>query len=174
MNSQNISFRLANISELSLALSLLKEAAEWLQTKNTQQWSFWINPPVEKVAWIKEGFENEEFYFVYQNEILLGMFRLMYFDEQYWGKRPDRFDKAAYVHSLTIKREFAGQALGALFLQKIEDKLRSEGIFKFRLDCMQSNEGLCNYYERQGFIKVGEVQMSWAMQNLYEKKLHSV
>lgn len=172
MNSKNISFQLANITELSLTLSLLKEAAVWLQSKNTQQWSFWINPPKGKIDWIKEGFENEEFYFVYQNnEILLGMFRLMYFDEQYWGERPDRFDKAAYVHSLTIKREFAGQALGALFLQKIEDKLRSEGIFKFRLDCMQSNIGLCNYYERQGFTKVGEVQMSWAMQNLYEKEL---
>jgi len=171
MNWQNISFRLANISELSLALSLLQEAAEWLQGKNTQQWSFWINPPQEKIDWIKEGFENKEFYFVYRNEILLGMFRLMYFDEKYWGKRPDRFDKAAYIHSLTIKREFAGQGLGSLFLQKIEDKLRAEGIFKFRLDCMQSNVGLCNYYESQGFVKVGEVQMSWAMQNLYEKKL---
>jgi len=98
----------------------------------------------------------------------------MYFDEQYWGKRPDRFDKAAYVHSLTIKRKFAGQGLGALFLRKIEDKLRSEGIFKFRLDCMQSNVGLCNYYEGQGFKKVGEVQMSWAMQNLYEKSITPV
>ena len=171
MNSHNISFRLANINELSLAFSLLKEAAEWLQNKNTQQWSFWINPAQEKIDWIKEGFENKEFYFVYHNKILLGMFRLMYFDEQYWGKRPDRFEKAAYVHSLTIKREFAGQGLGALFLQKIEDKLRSEGIFKFRLDCMQSNTGLCDYYENQGFIKVGEVEVSWVMQNLYEKKL---
>ena len=171
MNTQNITFRHANHNELSLALSLLKEAAEWLQGKNTQQWSFWINPPQEKVTWIKEGFANKEFYFVYKNEILLGMFRLMYFDEQYWGERPDRFDKAAYVHSLTIKREFAGQGMGALFLQKIEESLRSEGVFKFRLDCMQSNVGLCNYYERQGFVKVGEVQMSWAMQNLYEKSL---
>jgi len=48
MNSQNISFRLANTNELSQALSLLKEAAEWLRTKNTEQWSFWINPPKEK------------------------------------------------------------------------------------------------------------------------------
>ena len=171
MNFQNISFRLTNINELPLALSLLREAAKWLQSKNTQQWSFWINPPKEKIDWIKEGFENEEFYFVYQNEILLGMFRLLYFDEEYWGKHPDRFDKAGYIHSLTIKRKFAGQGLGALFLQKIEDKLREEGIFKFRLDCMQSNTGLCNYYESQGFIKIGEIQMSWAIQNLYEKKL---
>ncbi len=171
MNSENISFRRAEINELSLALSLLKEAALWLQNKNTEQWSFWINPPKEKADWIREGFENKEFYFVYRDEILLGMFRLLYFDEQYWGKRPDRFDKAAYVHSLTIKRKFAGQDFGALFLQMIEDKLRSEGIFKFRLDCMQSNLGLCHYYENQGFTKVGEVQMSWAMQNLYEKKL---
>ena len=86
MNSHNISFRLANINELSLALSLLREAAKWLQSKNTQQWSFWINPPQEKEDWIKEGFENKEFYFVYRNEILLGMFRLLYFDEEYWGE----------------------------------------------------------------------------------------
>ena len=171
MKSQNITFRLAKIDELSSALSLLKEAALWLQTKNTQQWSFWINPSEERINWIKEGFESKEFYFVFINEIFVGMFRLMYFDEQYWGKRPDRLDKAAYVHSLTIKREFGGQGLGALFLQEIEEKLRSEGIFKFRLDCMQSNTGLCNYYESQGFLKVGEVEMSWAVQNLYEKDL---
>ena len=83
------------------------------------------------MTWIKEGFTAKEFYFVYQSDALLGMFRLMYFDEKYWGARADRFDKAAYVHSLTIKREFVGQ----------------------------------------GFIKVGEVKMSWAIQNLYEKLL---
>ena len=136
-NLENISLQRAKINELSLALSLLKEAALWLQNKNTEQWSFWINPPKEKIDWIREGFDNKEFYFVYHEEILLGMFRLLYFDEQYWGKRSDRFDEAAYVHSLTIKRKFAGQGFGALFLRVIENKLRAEGIFKFRLDCMQ-------------------------------------
>jgi len=171
MKFGKITFRTAKPQELSLALSLLKEAAKWLRDKDTEQWSFWINPPHEKVTWIKEGFEAKEFYFAHQNDALLGMFRLMYFDKKYWGKRNDRFDKAAYVHSLTIRREFVGQGLGALFLRKIEEKLRGENIFKFRLDCMQSNQGLCNYYENQGFVKVGEVKMSWAVQNLYEKLL---
>lgn len=171
MNFDNLTFKIAKQEELSLALSLLKEAAEWLRDKDTEQWSFWINPPHKKVTWIKEGFQAKEFHFVYENEDLLGMFRLMYFDEKYWGTRDDRFDKAAYVHSLTIKRQFAGKGLGALFLRKIEEKLRGEEIFKFRLDCMKSNLGLCQYYENQGFKKVGEVEMSWATQNLYEKKL---
>lgn len=167
----NVQFKQARLSELSVALQLLKEAAEWLQTKNTKQWNFWINPPAEKIAWIKEGFENREFYFVYQGGELAGMFRLMYYDEKYWGSRPDKFDKAAYVHSLTVRLDFKGNGFGSLILKMIEKKLTEENIYKFRLDCMKNNIGLCSYYEKYGFQKVGEVKMSWAVQNLYEKKL---
>lgn len=169
--STDLHFRKAEASELPLALSLLKEAALWLQGKETEQWSFWLNPPPEKIAWIKEGFDAEEFSFVYAGKDLVGMFRLMYFDKKYWGQRPDRFDKAAYIHSLCIRTKYKGQQIGSKILRKVEERLRSEEVPKFRLDCMKANTGLCQYYENEGFKKVGEVEMAWAVQNLYEKIL---
>lgn len=171
MLSNKMKFQKESIKMLPKALEMLKEAAQWLREKETDQWSFWLDPPTEKIAWIKEGFEKEQFYFVYLEDDLIGMFRLMYFDDMYWGHRDERFDTAAYVHSLTIQTAYKGRNMGAEVLKRIEKMLVAQGIFKFRLDCMQSNQSLCAYYEQQGFLKVGEVKMSWAMQNLYEKKL---
>lgn len=171
MLTKDLLFAPARKNQLSLALSLLAEAARRLQNKNTQQWAFWINPPAHKVTWIKEGFAAGEFYFVYTKGELVGMFRLLYFDEKYWGHRKDRFDSAAYVHSLTVRDAYVGRGIGALILQKIERQLKAEGIAIFRLDCMYENENLCNYYRNQGFLPVEVTEIDGVQQQLFEKNL---
>ena len=84
-----------NLEEVNIALDLLYKAAIWLKDKNIDYWQNWLNPSVQHINWIKQGFEKGEFYFVYNNEnILIGMYRLQYDDEIFWGKRND---KAGYI-----------------------------------------------------------------------------
>lgn len=164
----SLKFVLAQASELDIVLDLLKTAAKNLAEKNILQWQFWLNPPEDKVKWIEQGIENQEFRFVKREDELLGMFRLQREDELYWGVQDT---EAVYLHSLVIKPEFSGGGLGKIILQTIENQLISDNIYLFRLDCVAHNLTLCQYYESQGFVKVGEKQMPHSLNNLYEKKL---
>ena len=162
-------FELVKNAELSIVLGLLKESAEFLQSKKLDQWSYWLNPPQERIDWITEGIKQHEFYFVKnESDVIIGMFRLLFEDELYWGKQND---KAGYVHSLVIKSEFKGNGFGNKIMKHIESLLIEKSISLFRLDCVANNQGLCNYYKNLGFKKVGEIQMPLSLNNLYEKTL---
>ncbi len=164
-----LKFRKAKIEELPISLSLLKQAAETLQQKEIDQWTFWLNPTDEKVNWIKEGFLNQEFFFVENNyKEIVGMFRLLDQDGLYWGKQSVR---ANYIHSLVVDKKFAGKNIGNSIISLIETTAINNGVFRIRLDCNASNPALCSYYERLNFIKVGEKQMPHSLNTLYEKEL---
>ncbi|OIQ35210.1 MAG: hypothetical protein BM563_12010 [Bacteroidetes bacterium MedPE-SWsnd-G1] len=164
-----MTFNQANKSDLTSIIQLLKNASIELEEKGIDQWKYWQNPPKEKIDWLKQGLLNNEFFFVTENERVIGMFRLLYEDELYWGKQND---KAGYIHSLVIKNEFKGRAFGNKIVAKIETYLLNNQVSLLRLDCVSNNKGLCSYYEKLGFKKVGEVQMPLSLNNLYEKKLN--
>ncbi len=156
-------------NQLNLVLQLLAEAAQFLKNKHINQWAHWLHPPQDKVQWVEEGIENGEFYFVYDEaNNLIAMYRLMYEDELYWGKQNQ---KAVYVHSLVVRRNFSGKGVGSNILNAVAQKAKNENINLFRLDCNAANKDLCNYYEKLGFVKVGEKQMPHSLNNLYEKNL---
>ena len=164
----NFKFRQAHQNDLNEALNMLKEAATNLKSKEIEQWDFWLNPTQEKITWIREGFENNEFYFIIQNDITIGMFRLLDEDMLYWGKEQE---KATYIHSLVVKPEFSGNRIGEKIIEKLGENAKNERIYILRLDCNAANKKLCHYYEKQGFVKVREKQMPHSLNNLYEKRL---
>lgn len=160
--------RKADLSELHVAFELLKHAAERLNAKGLKQWGYWMDPPQEKIAWVKEGFKNGEFYFILIDNQIAGMFRLLKEDELYWGVQAS---SARYIHSLVIKANFSGNGIGEQVILKVIEDCKKLNIQYLRLDCDAQNEGLCNYYEHQGFQKVGQKQMPLSLNNLYELKV---
>ncbi|APD07830.1 protein-tyrosine-phosphatase [Flavobacteriaceae bacterium UJ101] len=151
-------------------LNLLKHAATWLKDDGVDHWRVWLNPTEERLNWMEEGLNKGQFYLLYTTEKdLIGMYRLMYEDELYWGKTED---KAAYVHSLVVKNNFKGQGVGTKVLERIEKDLINKNFDFFRLDCNGENTKLCAYYEKAGFKKVGEIKMPHSLNFLYEKKLN--
>jgi RimJ/RimL family protein N-acetyltransferase len=165
----NFNFIKAKKEEINIAFTLLKEAAQRLETQNIHYWSFWLNPPKEKINWIEEGFENQEFYFVKnEQQTIIGMFGLMSKDVLYWGEKNDN---ARYIHSFVTQNQFAGKKIGHQIINQIETNIKQENISILRLDCNAHNQNLCQYYENLGFKKVGEKQMPLSLNNLYEKNL---
>jgi len=162
-------FKQAPDTEIDLALTLLKEAAENIRAKGLTQWNIWLSPKAEQIKWVRDGFANGEFQIVCTEEgKIAGMFRLSAKDILYWGEQTE---EAAYIHSLIVAKEFSGQDLGKKIILQVQDNLLKNGINLLRLDCNAENKWLCSYYEHQGFIKVGQKQMPHALNNLYEKKL---
>jgi len=164
----NIEFKTAKLSELNDALDFFKLASQALGKKNVSQWNYWLDPPADKVKWVQQGFDKNEFFFVYnETGIKIAMFRLLQNDSLYWEDKGLE-DRVRYVHSLVVPPNFAGLGIGKTVMLKIIDNLKLEGIKKFRLDCDRSNPRLCTYYESYGFKKVGEKTTNYAINNLYE------
>lgn len=168
--NRELYFRPARQDELALVLQLLKDAALWLQEKQIDYWQDWLDPPAEFVSWIREGFENNEFYLIYRASDAVGCFRLQWTDELFWGKRDEA---SGYVHSFTIARHLTGQYIGERALAMIEDYCRQQGKAYLRLDCGKHVAGLCRYYESYGFRNVGETKVQGESLTLYEKRIPS-
>ena len=167
----NLYIRKCRPDELPAALGLLYQAAVWLRDKNIDYWQNWLDPPASHVDWIRQGFERGEFHFVYNGEhALVGMYRLQYVDEMFWGKRNDR---AGYIHSFTTNRELRGNGIGYFILNAIEKELSRDGYAFLRLDCSPDIEGLCKYYEGYGFRPKGTILLHGEKLRLYEKELHT-
>lgn len=161
-------FRSAYQDELVLVMHFLKDAALWIREKDIDYWQDWLDPPAEFVDWIKNGFKNNEFYLIYQENKIVGCFRLQWTDELFWGQRDET---AGYVHSFTIARCLVGQHIGERVLALIENYCRQQGKDYLRLDCGKHVVRLCQYYEVCGFRNVGETMVQGESMNLYEKRI---
>lgn len=166
-----IKFIRAQKVELKDALNFFKLASQSLSEKQVSQWSYWVDPPKEKISWVKDGFEKGEFFFVYNSTgDKIAMFRLLDSDTLYWGEKGNDIN-VRYVHSLVVLPSYSGLGIGKSVILKIIENLISEGVLRFRLDCDGSNLSLCKYYESYGFKKVGEKITKYATNNLYEMVL---
>ena len=157
--------------EIDIGFCLLREAAIWLKNNAIDYWQEWLSPPIEYIEWIKQGFNNNEFYFVEnENSELVSMFRLQFEDEIFWGKRND---KSGYIHSLTTIRSLKGNQIGYSILHMIEQFLIEKDIHLLRLDCPPDLARLCRYYEDFGFVPQGMATVMNTQYQLYEKKIPS-
>jgi ribosomal protein S18 acetylase RimI-like enzyme len=163
-----LELRLSDYEEIEIGLNLLKKAAYWLKSKNIDYWQSWINPQELYIDWIKQGFKNGQFYFVLNNFRIIGMFRLQWDDELFWGKQEN---DSGYIHSFTIDRDYYGQGLGKQVLLMIEDLCVKNNKHFLRLDCGVNVTGLCKYYSDFGFNSVGEVLIHNERLVLFEKRI---
>ncbi len=164
-------FNLKKITSIDLnkVLNLFKSAAEKIAKKNIDHWQYWKNPPIEKINWVKEGILNNEFFFIKNaKKEVMGMIRILDKDLNYWGENNDR---AKYIHSLVVTEEYEGYGIGSKVLQKIENDARNNNYNYLRLDCDSKNPKLCEYYNKQGFIKVGQKTLPLSTYNLYQKDI---
>ena len=162
----DIQIRPAKPKELGSALDLLRDAAAWLKSIPIDYWQVWLENYVD---WIRQGFDNGEFYFAQSDDgEVIGMFRLQYADEMFWGNRDD---KAGYIHSFTTRRRYKNKGIGGDILRLIETRLADEGIEFLRLDCAPHVEKLCTYYENYGFEPKETVTVYGEELRLYEKKI---
>jgi GNAT superfamily N-acetyltransferase len=166
---QHIKIVKSQKDQFNQILHLLKTAAQTLKDRGIDQWDYWLDPPKERLEWAREGFLNDEFYFINFNNEIIGMYRLCEEDLLYWGKQQE---PAYYIHSLVIHPKYKGFKIGSYIIKQIEKSALENNICFMRLDCNAANSGLCQYYLDQGFTKVGEKQMKLSLNSLFEKRLN--
>jgi hypothetical protein len=140
-NNTRIEFRVASPDEADDVLSVLDEAAAWLQEQGITQW-----PGRFELAWISDAIREGETWLVEVDGRISATVT-----DPVWG---DADGSAAYIHRMAVRRQEPG--LGAVILAWVADS-RRHGRDAVRLDRVASNDRLRAYYVRAGFLYRGNV-----------------
>jgi ribosomal protein S18 acetylase RimI-like enzyme len=133
-----------------LVLSILRNAAAWLQSQGIDQWGIVLKPEFRPV--VDRRIASGSTWFAQMKGRLVGTVSLMNKDEPVWGPR-GLDGKAMYLHGLAVPREFSGKEIGSAMVcwAIVEANALKKSV---RLDCMSENAKLCKYYEALGFVYV--------------------
>lgn len=156
--------RLAVPTDAPAIFELRLQSEDWLTARGIKQWEH----GEVSLDDIGRQIVNSEWHVASEGESLLGVLRVLWADEPIW-QHQDEF--AAYVHGLMVPRERAGQGLGAALLLWAEDQARCRGARALRLDCVEANTRLRQYYSALGFQEVGrrDFEGHWYSATLLEK-----
>ncbi len=150
-NNAEIRFRVARPDQAADVLSVLDEAAAWLQTRGIAQWPARFEP-----AWVEDAIRRGETWLVEADGLVEATVTLDWSDPV-WA---DTEGSAGYVHRMAVRRQGAG--LGRVILDWAAEVARHRGCGALRLDCVTSNGRLRAYYEAAGFGWRGDVTVGGA------------
>jgi hypothetical protein len=148
--SSHLEVRLATTDDLSIVLSVLDEAADWLSARGIRQW-----PAAFEPSWILPDVRAGETWLVLTAGSPVATVTLGWADPLW----PDDA-RAGYVHRLARRRD--APAMGDAVLTWVAEQVVSRGRQLIRLDCVASNQALRAYYERRGFIHRGDAAVGGA------------
>lgn len=146
-----VEFLLAVPRQLDDVLSVLDDAAAWLQSGAVVQWPSRFEP-----AWVEGAIRRGETWLVRVGETISATVTLDQADSV-WDGLPGR---ALYVHRMAVRRQAAG--LGGAILGWAAGVARERGREALRLDCVASNARLRAYYEAAGFVHCGDATVAGA------------
>jgi GNAT superfamily N-acetyltransferase len=160
----------AGMEELDIILDLLKDASWWLKSKGLQQWDYYLTNMDGNLGEITESLGKGHTYLFLLNNRAAGTFTLETspneWDCEIWGDAAAE-EGCMYLHRLVVKREWRGEGFGDKCLKWAESFCQQNGYEKLRFDCLHSNEGLNQYYQKRYNLK--ETVHVHGMHNKYEK-----
>jgi GNAT superfamily N-acetyltransferase len=146
----------ANLGDLNKVLGLLVNAAVWLKTKGTTQWDYYIRNLEGNTQEVLDSIENGATYILLQGEVPVASITLEdkpnEWDRDIWGKDAEH-ESVVYLHRLVVHRDYAGKNVGTSILEWAEEYVKTSGKSLIRFDCLASNEGLNNYYQKRYELK---------------------
>ncbi|MCU9613361.1 GNAT family N-acetyltransferase [Caldibacillus lycopersici] len=163
---KELEITLASENDAAQITELLKDTARWIQEKEIDQWRFLLNGGEDEE--IKAAIKQEETFLITDKGNATATFTLYYtqneWDQYVWGNHSN---DAVYLHRLAVTRSLIGTNLGKDILHWVIQYLADKGKLYLRLDCVENNEKLNQFYQICGFEKVG----SSHDHSLYEQPL---
>ena len=163
-----IRFKQIVVDDKAAVLALFKRSAEKIKRMQVNHWQYWNNPPADKIKWVEEGIHNSEFFYIFVEGVNVGMVRILDEDLPYWGRQDE---KAKYIHSLVVREQFNGKGISNAAIKAVGAMAQENNCKYIRLDADSENPKLCEYYENQGFKKVGTKTLTLSTYILYQKEL---
>lgn len=153
--------RRAGPGEVEIVVAVLAEAAGWLRERGIEQW-----PDRFPADWVMPAIDRSETWLAEVDGQVFGTLVVQWDDPIFWAGYPR---DAGYLHRLAVRR--AGRGQGGALLRWAEQHAADHGKAFLRLDCVAGNAALRGYYERGGYVHVGDVRVGEFTQARYEKRV---
>lgn len=149
-------------------MRLRDDAATWLLALGIVQWT----AGEVSVAEVRAAISRGEVQVLRHSGVVVATVTVTASDDVVWGIGEDVV--ARYVHRLIVARGQPG--LGAAVLAEVEGRSAGEGAAVVRLDCVESNARLRQWYAARGYREVGRVvptNSGWHPSTLFEKRVQA-
>ncbi len=98
-----------------------------------------------------------DFYFAYVDGVIAGAFVLVEKDAVYW--KEDAAHTALYLHKIIVLDAFSKQGVSSAILDYFKQETKQRGYSYAKLDVRSHKNALRALYERNGFIKLDEIDL---------------
>jgi len=141
----------ATLRDHDVIIGLINAAADWLRTKNTDQWKQPWPSEEDRSHRIRRDLIAGRTWIAWRDGIPAATITADQAANPIWPAETQR-DPAVYVCRLVINRAFARQGLGAALLDWAGLGARRQYSARWiRVDVWTTNNALHAYYQRQGF-----------------------
>lgn len=148
----DLAWRVAERSDLPVALDILNEVTRWLATRDIEQWG--------SAPWSARELDasiSDRTLFVADASRVVGLVVVdSKADGDFWSA-DEQDHRVSYLHHLAVARGVAGRQVGAWLIDHAADAARVAGHTRLRLDAARRNTALHNYYQSQGFVHLRTV-----------------
>lgn len=110
-----------------------------------------------------------DFWLCYRAGELVGVLKFQLEDRLYWPESVE--NEAAYVHKLVVRRSYSGEGVSSMMLEWAAKRAGELGRPYLRLDCEASRRQLCGIYEKFGFRRVGDIDLSGRIMARFQLKI---
>lgn len=172
MGHSPLRLRRATEDDHDAIVGLIDRAAEWLRTKNTDQWAQPWPSHKDRSHRIVRDLRAGKTWVATDNGTLVATLTADYEDSPVWPKE-SKGKPAVYVCRLVVSRTHAGEGLGAAFLDWAGLRARHRHNAQWvRVDVWTTNKALHAYYQDLGFEFYGlseEVDDDYPSAALFQK-----
>lgn len=172
MGHSPLRLRRATEHDHDAIVGLIDRAAEWLRTKNTDQWAQPWPSHKDRSHRILRDLRAGKTWVATDNGTLVATLTADYHDSPVWPKGT-KDEPAVYVGRLVVSRAHAGEGLGAAFLDWAGLRARHRYNAQWvRVDVWTTNKALHAYYQGRGFEFYGlseEVDDDYPSAALFQK-----
>lgn len=131
-------------------IQVIQERIDWMESRGMKQWNDEEYLDFYSEEYFRAQARAGHLFFLIKEGKAAGVTALLEEDDRWEDGSREYF----YVHHLASRTGIPGA--GSAFLELIEDYARKQGKRGIRLDCQLGNEPLNRFYERNGYVTVGE------------------
>jgi ribosomal protein S18 acetylase RimI-like enzyme len=155
-----IVIRQAEPADLDAVVAIWEEANAWLRSRGIEPGE----PPRPLREIFADRIHSGSVYLALLNGQPAGTLMLQWEDDASW---PGAHDDAVTLHGFAVARAAAG--IGRDLLRWVERQTPTRGRQYIRLECSRDNPVLRAYYERAGFVYIGDAARTHDPLARYEK-----
>lgn len=164
----DISLKLANIQELTIAMEFIEQGKEFLKSLGIDQWQNGY-PDAEC---IKNDILNEKGFFLIQDNTFIGYMCIDFDGEPAYNNLQGKWlSNLPYVvvHRMVIDNTLKKKGLASIAFQLVENLAIDRGIESFRVDTDADNKIMQHILDKNGFTYCGIINFDNSEKIAFEK-----